>query len=155
MSYPASGRVYISRNVVFDEGVFPFVNSSPTAGPRILSKTALFPIVPGINHGHTTNEPTNAHLVVQLDAFVQPQIVPVLGEMNVHGVRGTVINNVGPDEATTALVAVPPGVLDDTAHSGLALVSSTSAGTGLSHGADTSVLAESGGQCSVKCSISA
>lgn len=39
----ASGRVYISRDVVFDEAVFPFAALHPNAGARLRAEILLFP----------------------------------------------------------------------------------------------------------------
>ena len=38
---PKQGRVYISRDVVFDEHVFPFASLHPNAGARLRSKLDL------------------------------------------------------------------------------------------------------------------
>ena len=40
---PTEGRVYISRDVVFDEHVFPFSTLHPNAGARLRSEIALLP----------------------------------------------------------------------------------------------------------------
>lgn len=40
---PKEGRVYISRDVVFDETVFPFASFHPNAGARLRSEIALLP----------------------------------------------------------------------------------------------------------------
>lgn len=40
---PAEGRVYISRDVVFDEHVFPFAQLHPNAGARLRSELVLLP----------------------------------------------------------------------------------------------------------------
>jgi len=40
---PKEGRVYISRDVVFDETVFPFASLHPNAGARLRSELALLP----------------------------------------------------------------------------------------------------------------
>ena len=40
---PKEGRVYISRDVVFDESVFPFASLHPNAGARLKSEIALLP----------------------------------------------------------------------------------------------------------------
>jgi hypothetical protein len=39
----AEGRVYISRDVVFDEDVYPFASLHPNAGPRLRSEILLLP----------------------------------------------------------------------------------------------------------------
>jgi histone deacetylase 1/2 len=38
-----TGRVYISRDVVFDENVFPFASLHPNAGKRLREETLLLP----------------------------------------------------------------------------------------------------------------
>jgi hypothetical protein len=40
---PVEGRVYISRDVVFDEGVFPFAQLHPNAGARLRAEISLLP----------------------------------------------------------------------------------------------------------------
>lgn len=40
---PTEGRVYISRDVVFDEHVFPFSTLHPNVGARLRSEIALLP----------------------------------------------------------------------------------------------------------------
>jgi hypothetical protein len=57
---PQSGRVYVSRDVVFNEEIFPFAHLSPNAGPRILSEHLL---LPGINSDHMPNAPNPAVFV--------------------------------------------------------------------------------------------
>ena len=42
---PASGRVYISRDVLFDEKIFPFASLHPNAGAQLRSELALLPDV--------------------------------------------------------------------------------------------------------------
>jgi hypothetical protein len=37
------GRVYISRDVVFDETIYPFAKLNPNAGTRIRSEILLLP----------------------------------------------------------------------------------------------------------------
>lgn len=40
---PSEGRVYISRDVVFDERVFPFSQMHPNAGARLRAELSLLP----------------------------------------------------------------------------------------------------------------
>jgi hypothetical protein len=40
---PSTGRVYISRDVIFDESVFPFESLHPNAGARLRKEILLFP----------------------------------------------------------------------------------------------------------------
>ena len=42
---PKEGRVYISRDVTFDEQVFPFTSLHPNAGARLRAELALLPDV--------------------------------------------------------------------------------------------------------------
>ena len=49
---PKEGRVYISRDVVFDETVFPFASLHPNAGARLHSELAL---LPDILKNHSTD----------------------------------------------------------------------------------------------------
>ena len=39
----ATGRVYISRDIVFDETIFPFSTLNPIAGKRLHDELLLFP----------------------------------------------------------------------------------------------------------------
>lgn len=51
---PSEGRVYISRDVTFDERVFPFASMHPNAGARLRSEIQLLPDVLlnfSTNHG--------------------------------------------------------------------------------------------------------
>jgi len=40
---PSEGRVYISRDIVFDENVFPFAQLHPNAGARLRAEFSLLP----------------------------------------------------------------------------------------------------------------
>lgn len=40
---PSTGRVYISRDVVFDERVFPFAKLHPNAGARLRAELSVLP----------------------------------------------------------------------------------------------------------------
>ena len=40
---PSEGRVYISRDIVFDEHVFPFAHLHPNAGAQLRAEIALLP----------------------------------------------------------------------------------------------------------------
>jgi hypothetical protein len=40
---PAQGRVYISRDVVFDETIFPFASMHPNAGARLGAELSILP----------------------------------------------------------------------------------------------------------------
>jgi len=60
----STGRVYISRDVTFDENVFPFSQLHPNAGPRLRSEVLLIPTSNSASNGgnavddHLTNLPT-------------------------------------------------------------------------------------------------
>jgi hypothetical protein len=63
----STGRVYISRDVVFDKGVFPFSKLHPNAGAQLKSKiTLLHPTLLHPNdgdklvYGHVSNAPLTA-----------------------------------------------------------------------------------------------
>lgn len=76
---PSSGRVYISRDVVFDENIFPFSKLLPNVGPRLRSEVLLLPpslLNPTPGHEHVDDHRPNAtdHMpgVVQ-DNFCEAQ----------------------------------------------------------------------------------
>jgi hypothetical protein len=56
----ATGRVYVSRDVVFDENVFPFAELHPNAGRRLREELLLLPPEPSssvdTNRGVHTND---------------------------------------------------------------------------------------------------
>jgi hypothetical protein len=56
----ATGRVYVSRDVVFDENVFPFAELHPNAGHRLREELLLLPPEPSssvdTNRGVHTND---------------------------------------------------------------------------------------------------
>ena len=54
-----TGRVYISRDVVFDEGVFPFLQLHPNAGARLHSEILLLPPHLTNHAGDMTNSITD------------------------------------------------------------------------------------------------
>ena len=61
---PKTGRIYVSRDVVFDESVFPFSSLHPNAGARLRSEISLLPetispFIPGDVNCHVPNA-TNA-----------------------------------------------------------------------------------------------
>jgi hypothetical protein len=80
----STGCVYISKDVVFDESVFPFATVNPNAGKRLQRDILLFPTHTLYTHGdaHTDDymslpvmpNVTNVHasdispIVVQVDA---------------------------------------------------------------------------------------
>jgi hypothetical protein len=67
---PSSGRVYISRDVVFDEIVFPFNELHPNAGARLRQEILLLPndlLNPGdaLPNTNVTNDPSSSQTVLQ------------------------------------------------------------------------------------------
>jgi hypothetical protein len=67
----AAGQVYISRDVVFDESVYPFSKLNPNAGVRLRSKILLLP-----NHIQPNNLPT--HGVELIDCSnINTLVIPV------------------------------------------------------------------------------
>jgi hypothetical protein len=50
----STGRIYISRDVVFDEDIFPFLKLHPNAGARLRSEVQLLPshLAPPANSGY-------------------------------------------------------------------------------------------------------
>jgi hypothetical protein len=74
----ADGRVYISRDVVFDETIFPFAKLNPNAGARLRSEILLLSnhlFVPTsgceLLNDLCTNVQTNASSVLQKIWFLQ------------------------------------------------------------------------------------
>jgi hypothetical protein len=70
----SSGRIYISRDVIFDETVFPFATLNPNAGARYHVDVLL---LPSTNHGNndiinSTNDPIVSILPI-FDPCVQQQ----------------------------------------------------------------------------------
>jgi hypothetical protein len=56
----STGRIYTSRDVIFDEQVFPFSTLHPNAGPHLQAKIALHPtLFPNLNPGVLA---TNGHM---------------------------------------------------------------------------------------------
>lgn len=54
---PAEGRIYISRDVVFDESIFPFSSLRPNVGAQLQAEIALLPpslLSPNDSFGNTT-----------------------------------------------------------------------------------------------------
>ena len=69
----SSGRVYISRDVTFDETIFPFSKLHSNAGARLRSEISLLPqslLNPSINHGgeHIDDHVSDLHNITdQID----------------------------------------------------------------------------------------
>jgi hypothetical protein len=57
----STGRIYISRDVVFYEGVFPFASLHPNAGAQLRSEVLLLPQNTGgtTTHKHMVDDSTN------------------------------------------------------------------------------------------------
>jgi hypothetical protein len=68
---PSTGRVYISRDVVFDESVFPSASLNPHAGKHLQKDILLFPT-------HTSSTSRDAHL----DDYMPLPVIPNV--TNVH-----------------------------------------------------------------------
>jgi hypothetical protein len=59
----STGRIYISRDVVFDENIFPFASLHPNAGALLRKEILLLPNHLGLTHGDANDDnhmPTNA-----------------------------------------------------------------------------------------------
>jgi hypothetical protein len=71
---PSTDRIYISRDIIFDESVFPFASLNPNAGARYHSDVLLLPSTPSGNNDLTNmaNAPTLSSLLV-FGALVQVQ----------------------------------------------------------------------------------
>jgi histone deacetylase 1/2 len=68
---PSTSRVYISRDVVFDESIFPFANLNPHIGKCLQKDILLFPT-------HTSSTSGDAHI----DDYMPLPVVPTV--TNVH-----------------------------------------------------------------------
>lgn len=72
---PSDGRVYISRDIVFDEHVFPFAQLHPNAGARLRAELSLLPDIllnPSASFG-------DAKLLDQSDFSVSTNVVQDVG----------------------------------------------------------------------------
>jgi hypothetical protein len=105
---PSTGRVYISRDVVFDETMFPFSELHPNAGAQLCSKILLHPMLlnscgglgVGVANMHDAANPNPA-----IVAPTEENIAGVLGGEN--GVERTA--NEAMDHPGTADPSVDPG----------------------------------------------
>jgi hypothetical protein len=73
---PSSGRVYISRDVVFDETVFPFSELHPNVGARLRQEILLLPndlLNPGdaLPNTNVTNDSSSSQTVLQATEKIQ------------------------------------------------------------------------------------
>ena len=78
----STGRVYISRDVVFDEGVFPFASLHPNAGSRLRQELLLLLpdlVSPTSNHGGVDNIDNNMPIVPITNP---PQVMPETENMD-------------------------------------------------------------------------
>jgi hypothetical protein len=67
----AAGRAYISRDVVFDESIYPFSKLNPNAGVRLRSEILLLP-----NHIQPNNLPTPGVKLIDCSNINAP-VIPV------------------------------------------------------------------------------
>jgi hypothetical protein len=80
---PATGRIYISRDVIFDESVFPFASTSCT-GARFSSEVLLLP-TPGMNTNNSVDDSSPASIF--------PMLRPVSGYNDMQDTSGSLIGN--------------------------------------------------------------
>ncbi len=103
---PSTGRVYISRDVIFYENVFPFASLHPNAGAKLRSEILLLPshldipIIPGVQQMSTTvaNVPTNPANQISGD------------ELSLQ--ENSAANNAAPDGADAATAATKDPAAD-------------------------------------------
>jgi hypothetical protein len=89
----AAGRVYISRDVVFDESVYPFSKLNPNAGVRLRSKILLL-----LNHIQPNNLPTPGVELIYCSNINTP-VIPVTANAPLSSGQITEISTSN-DEAT-------------------------------------------------------
>jgi hypothetical protein len=77
---PSTGRVYISRDVVFDESVFSFASLNPNAGRRLQKDILLFPT-------HTSSTSGDAHI----DDYMSLPVIPNVTNVNASDISHTAI----------------------------------------------------------------
>jgi hypothetical protein len=77
---PSTGRVYISRDVVFDESVFPFASLNPNAGRRLQKDILLFPTC-------TSSTSRDAHI----DDYMPLPVIPNVTNINASDISHTAI----------------------------------------------------------------
>jgi hypothetical protein len=86
-----SGQIYISRDAIFDEDIFPFSKLHPNAGAclqsdvELLHPTLITPTIAGVGHGDgqstdilpvTTNPLSEVEIQEQTEAVVHEEVVP-------------------------------------------------------------------------------
>jgi hypothetical protein len=73
----STGRIYISRDVIFDENVFPFSKLQSNAGPKLRSEISLLPQFltnPSSPRGESdTNHMDNVTIVTVFHEELQPE----------------------------------------------------------------------------------
>src|SRR4051812_9544025 len=79
----ATGRVYVSRDVVFDEQVFPFAKLHPNAGAQLRKELVLLPshLLPSPHFVPGGVVEPNDHVSVSHNAFDQPSAESVQENM--------------------------------------------------------------------------
>jgi hypothetical protein len=82
----SKGRIYIYRDVIFDENIFPFATLNPNAGARYHSDVLLLPSTDPRNNVVTnlTNDPTMPVLPVFVFSVQQQQDVRCMPLYHVH-----------------------------------------------------------------------
>jgi hypothetical protein len=112
----STGRIYISRDVIFDENVFPLSKLQPNADPKLCSKISLLPQLltnpcsprgeSDTNHMNNVTIATDFHEELQLE-----QGAPNIGENSPCG-PGTATGN----DPLTAFSSGSPSETPDGVH---------------------------------------
>jgi histone deacetylase 1/2 len=69
----STGRVYISRDVVFDENIFPFASLNPNAGRRLSEEILLLPPSVPSSDSHDRGVQNNDHMLHIVPVVSPPQ----------------------------------------------------------------------------------
>jgi hypothetical protein len=102
---PSTGRVYISRDVVFDESVFPFAALNPNAGRRLQKDILLLPTNTSSHHGDA-NIDDYMPLPIVPNVFVPENVTPDAQDDAGHDTEKDTAENVsGNDEEEHCQVA--------------------------------------------------
>jgi hypothetical protein len=96
---PLEGRVYISRDVTFDENLFPFASMHPNAGARLKAEIQLLPDI-------LLNSSTNHGDAALLDRTVSSP-VPANASVPAEGTSDFSGFNLEPDAAISCSNTVP------------------------------------------------
>jgi len=131
---PKTGRFYISRDVVFDEDVFPFSSLHPNAGARLRDEVSLLPenlnpFVPGVVDCHVPDV-TNPTVVTNGDETQESDDVQVIQEIQddeVMDPAAAVNLSSGSEDAPLTEIASPVEVSSEVA---MAFPGSTHGGAG-------------------------